>query len=1020
MLTMTAEARALLRCSAAAAAIGLGLMSAPALAQGQATAEAEPAATADTIIITGTRIARPNIEQSSPVSVVGESEFNFQQPISVERVLRDLPGVAAGINPAVNNGTNGTASLNLRGLGSGRNVVLLNSRRVVPSTLGGAPDLNVIPVAMIERAEVFTGGASTIYGADAIAGVVNFITRQDFAGVDLSTSYGISGRGDGQSLRTDLTIGANFDNGRGNAVFSIGYTKQDPVLQGDRQIGLESRASTCNPAQTNPAAPNFCGAPRGNPQGSGAATPATIFAPFTAAVVPGSPTFAVGQTNNYNFNPLNVFVTPLDRVNLFAQARYEISPAVTVYSEGFYVRSRVTQQIAPSATFFNAFRLPLNNQFLTPQQSQQLCQAGVNLRQPEQGPGSPIRPTAEQCNSLIPGGSIQLTFTDAQGNQITRPFSSPEIDAIVARRFTEFGPRRTEFTSNVWQIVGGLRGPLTSTLDWDASFTYGEADRVNTGSGQGLFERFQQSVRGCPAGSAAGCVPINLFGGEGSIPLSVFQFLDVATNTFTRTDILTLQGTISGDLGIASPLAEEPIGVAVGVEYRRYGGAQRGDLPSSTPGAVLGAGGAFLSFSGQYDTKEAFLEIAVPLIEDRPFFHRLTFEGGVRYSDYSTSGGNWTWKAGGSWLPVPEVKIRGIYSKAVRAPNISELFAPINTVLSNRAVDPCQGTVAEIQARGPNFQALCVEQLNRVGAGGLLGLVPAPFAGQINVTGGGNPQLDPETAETFTIGAVIQPPVLRNFAFTVDYFKIDLKDFITQPSQSDVIDGCFGQADPNFTFCQLIFRNPLTGGLSGDPSTTRGPVTQLNNLGRLKTEGVDFGLAFNHDFGDLRWSFNANVTYTKSLQVQTIPTAFSRECAGHYSISCDPPLPEWTSNVRNTFSIGAFDASLRWRYLHPVTVEPRTTCLAGQFQPGDKGNCGPANPFDVYKRIGAYHYFDLALAAQVDERLRLILTIDNLFDRKPPDVGNTIGSTAFNSGNTYPSVYDAVGRSFRMGAQLRF
>jgi len=305
VIDMTAEARALLRCSAAVAAVSLGLLAAPASAQGTQTAGAD-AATQDQIIVTGTRIARPNIEQSSPVSVVGEQELTFQQPVSIERILRDLPGVAAGINPAVNNGTNGTASLNLRRLGTNRNVVLLNSRRVVPSTLGGVPDLNIIPVALVERAEVMTGGASTIYGADAIAGVVNFLTRRDFAGIDVSGSYGLATRGDGKSLRTDLTIGANFDDGRGNAVFSIGYTNQDPVLQGSRPLGQESRASTCDPRVTNPASPRFCGAPRGNPQGSGAATPATIFAPFTAAVRPGEPEFAIGQTNNYNLSLIHI------------------------------------------------------------------------------------------------------------------------------------------------------------------------------------------------------------------------------------------------------------------------------------------------------------------------------------------------------------------------------------------------------------------------------------------------------------------------------------------------------------------------------------------------------------------------------------------------------------------------------------------------------------------------------------------------------------------------------------------
>jgi iron complex outermembrane recepter protein len=968
-----------------------GAFAAPALAQGTGAAqpvEAQPdiieSPATGAIIVTGSRIARPNIEQSSPVSVIDAQEISLSQPVSAEEFLRDLPGTTPAIGPAVNNGSNGTATVNLRGLGTNRNLVLLNERRVVPATLGGVADLNIIPVALIERVDVFTGGASTVYGADAVAGVVNFITRRNFAGIDISANYGLAERGDGASYRVDLTTGANFDDGRGNAVFSMGYTKTDPVLQGSRAVGTESRSSVT-----------------GLPQGSGAAAPATIFAPFTAAVVPGSPTFAIGQTNNFNFNPINVFQTPLERYNIFGQARYEISPAFEVYTEGFFVRSTVTQQIAPSATFFNAFRLPLNNQFLTPQQRQQLCQAGI--RQPA--------PTATNPNATRPSTEAECVPLIAAGT---------EIDAIVARRFVEAGPRRTRFTTNVFQVTAGARGPLTSTLNWDISGSYGDSQRVSTSFGQGLFERAQQSIRGCPPGSAAGCVPVNLFGAPGSIPQSFFNFIDVATNTFVNTELGTAQALISGDIGWASPLAVEPIGIAVGVEYRRYAGDQRGDLPSSTPGAVLGAGGAFTAIAGEFDSREAFVELVVPLIEDRPFIHNLTLEAGARYADNSISGGNWTYKVGGNFMPIRDIKFRGTYARAVRAPNIGELFAPINTVLNNRAVDPCQGTEAQIAARGPNHLALCREQLNRVGAGGRLGTVPAPFAGQINVTVGGNPNLQPEIADTITAGVVLQPSFLPGAALTLDYFNIKLRDAVSSPSQADVIDGCFGQSDPNFGFCQLIFRNPLTGGLSGDPGTTRGPILQASNLGRIETDGFDLGASYRRDLGfaRLNWSFNG--THTRKFLFQAIPTTFARQCAGFYSVSCDPPQPRWAWNMRTTLSFAQTDVSLLWRHLNSVSVEPRTTCAAGSFQPGQVGNCGPANILDRYQRIPSYDYFDLAIQHAVSDNMRMTLTVSNLLDKDPPDVGNTVGSTAFNSGNTYPTVYDAIGRRYTVGVNLRF
>jgi iron complex outermembrane recepter protein len=983
----------------------------PALAQGTGAAqpvEAQPdiieTPATGAIVVTGSRIARPNIEQSSPVSVIDAQEISLSQPVSAEEFLRDLPGTTPAIGPNVNNGTNGTAQVNLRALGPNRNLVLLNERRVVPATLGGVADLNVIPVALIERVDVFTGGASTVYGADAVAGVVNFITRRNFAGIDISANYGLTERGDGASYRVDLTTGANFDDGRGNAVFSVGYTNTKPVLQGSRAVGTVSRSSTCTTAQVNAGVCDTLEV--GNPQGSGAAVPATIFAPFTAAVVPGSPTFAIGQTNNYNFNPINVFQTPLDRWNIFGQARYEISPAVEVYTEGFFVRSQVTQQIAPSATFFNAFKLPLNNQFLTPQQRQQLCQAGIQQPAPTAtNPNATRNSTEAECVPLIAAGT--------------------EIDAIVARRFVEAGPRITQYTNHVFQVTAGARGPITSTLNYDLSGSYGRTNRHNTSFGQGLFERFQQAIRGCPAGSASGCVPINIFGPEGSLTPAMFNFLDVATNQFVNTDLATAQATISGDLGWASPLAVEPIGVAVGLEYRRYGGGQRGDLPASTAGAVLGAGGAFTTIQGEYDSREAFAELVIPLVEDRPFLHSLTVEAGARYSDYSTSGGNWTYKAGANFMPIRDIKFRGVYSRAVRAPNIAELFAPVNTVLSNRSVDPCQGTQAEITARGPNHLALCQEQLGRVGAGGRLGTVPAPFAGQINVTGGGNPLLDPEIATTITAGVVLQPRFLPGAALTFDYWNIKIRDAVSAPSQADVIDGCFGQADPNFVFCQLIFRNPLTGGLSGDPSTTRGPILQASNLGRFETDGFDLGASYRRDLGfaRLNWSFNG--THTRKFLFQAIPTTFARECAGYYSISCENaatsgPQPRWSWNMRTTLSFADTDISLLWRHISALRAEPQTTCAANSFQPGQVGNCGPSNVVGAYRRIPAYNWFDLAIQHAISDNMRMTLTVANLLDKDPPDVGNTIGSTTFNSGNTYPSVYDALGRRYTVGVNLRF
>lgn len=969
MTNLNWHSRAILKGSAATVALTVAMLSGAAQAQTAAAAPAE-----ETIIVTGSRIARPNLEQSSPVTVIDAAELAFRQPINAEEFLREVPGVVPNIGAAVNNGANGSAQLDLRGLGVNRNLILIDGRRVVPSTNAGVVDLNLVPVALIERTDVFTGGASSVYGADAVAGVVNFVTKRDFSGVDSTTSFGLSSRGDGQIFRTDLTIGANFDDGRGNVVVSMGYSDTQPVLQGDRGFASVARSSVT-----------------GAPQGSLTATPASIQSPFIGRVNATGTAFDIGTLSDYNFQPLNVFQTPLERYSLFTKANYQVTDRIEVYAQGMYVRSVIDQQIAPSGSF-SQINLPLNNPFLTATMRNQLCAAFD---------------TAPTVDGLQPIGQADCDAAGAAASPTAPGYR--EIPATVNRRFTEGGPRRTNFSTNTFQFTAGARGPLTENLEWDAYWSYGESDRTNTSSNQGTQSRLQQALRAnnrttCTV-TTGGCVPINLFGIDGSITPEMLGFV-TATNTFAfnKQQFTTVVGSVSGDLGFSSPWANEAVGVAAGIEYRKYKGKSGGDGISAIPNEVLGAGAAALPVTGSYDTKEVFGEIIVPIVEDVPFIQSLTFEGGVRYSDYSTSGGNWAYKAGGSWVPVEGFKVRGNYARAVRAPNIGELYQPNVTQLSNRATDPCQSSLITAAAR-----PLCLAQLAAVGASaGLINSIPAPSAGQINVTTGGNPDLDPEVADTYTIGAVFTPTFAPGFAATVDYYTIKVTNAITTPTQADVIDACFAQTDPNFGQCQLISRNPLTGSLSGPNNTTFGPFLGLSNLGTIRGSGIDFGLNYRVDAGFANLSFALNGAYTISSQFQATPTGINRECVGYYSVSCASPFPEWSWTFRTTasFQTGT-DVTLRWRYIDSLQVEP----LA---------NPNPNSVFDDYESISAFSYFDLGVSQQIGEHFRLTLTIDNLFDKTAPVVGNTIGATAFNSGNTYPSTYDAIGRRYRLGLNLRF
>lgn len=983
----------------ASLAIALAATAVPAFAQQTDDQAAAPEETGNVIVVTGTgtRISDSNLVLSNPVLGVDAEEIAAQAPMSIETVLRRLPGAAPGVGQQVNNGNGGVATLNLRGLGANRNLVLMNNRRIVPSTLGSVVDLNAIPIAMIEGFEVLTGGAVTTYGADAIAGVVNFTTRRNFEGVDLQMINGITERGDGRQFRVSGAFGANVADGRGNVTIGLDYTKTEPVRQGDRNFSFFGRGSTCPGAVTDA---NCATSTAGPIQGSATAVPAAILSPvpttgpFAGGAQAGGAAFAPGLSD-YNFNPPNLFQTPLERFSMMAQANYEVAPAIEVYAEGLYTRSKVRTELAPSGTFFSSqVQIPFNNPFLTTGMRDQLCN-WANL-------------SAAACSTAIANG------TNVPG-------------LLVGRRFVESGPRVTEFTTDLFQFTGGVRGKITNTVNFDVFGQYGESNRVNTNvSGNALLARVNQALRVNPTNPAAcadptgGCVPLNLFGPEGSITPEMLAFIGTPTSTFSTTTFETAQAIISGDFGVTSPIAETPIAFALGAEYRRYSGLTFGDLPTSTAGAVLGAGGAVQRTEGSFFSTEFYGELIVPLVENRPFAHLLQVDGGFRYSDFNTTGGNWTFKGGVQWAPVEDIKFRAAWTRATRTPNIGELFSPVNTTLTNLTTDPCQGALGTANA---TVSALCAAQLAAVGAApGRLGSIPGPIAGQINQTGGGNVNLQPETATTWSAGVVFTPTFARGLFISADWYRITVDEAITSPGVGDVVSGCFGQSNPNFVNCQLIRRDRPTGGLSGDPGSVQGLLLFPSNLGTIQREGIDINASYATQLGDVGLDFALNANHSMRNRFQSGPASFNRECQGFFSVDCDGVMiPDWSANLRSTVSYKGFDASLLWRYISGFDVEPRT--VPNTLQPGVVGSFGATNPNRVvgaYRSIDSYNWFDLNLGFNVTQEIRVSALIENLFDRNPPEVGSTIGSTAFNTGNTFPTVYDALGRRFSVTIGLNF
>jgi outer membrane receptor protein involved in Fe transport len=637
----------------------------------------------------------------------------------------------------------------------------------------------------------------------------------------------------------------------------------------------------------------------------------------------------------------------------------------------------------------------------------------------------------------------------------------------------------------------GLRIGITDTIGLDIAGAYGESENRQEQQGYTSISRlrtalYTTSATSCNLGppptvpnpntpplppragggaGTTGCVPVNLFGPIGSITPAMLPYITTLAGTAQKASLAQARALLSGDFGSSAPWAEDPIGFALGAEYRNYQAEQEADSLSQTAGELGGAGGATLPFQGGYDVKEVYGEIIAPIVQNRPFFESLTLEAGIRYSDYSIDApgspgySTTTWKGAATWEPFDGLKFRGNYQRAVRAPNIGELFAPVNTGLTTLATDPCRAAnPTRSPVTDPVMRALCLSQ----GANATtINNIINPTAAQANGTTAGSLALKPEKADSFTVGIVFQPDFIPGLSLTVDYYKIHIHDAITQPGSGDLINGCFGGANGQGVtaasvsnpICQLFRRNPVTGGLDGDAATTQGLIFPTSNSGRILTDGVDFGANYRRDLGfaKLNLSFQGNWTNRSEFEAivpgsvlppgvpgagGALPPSGTRECIGYYGANCGSPgsagpssapgsiQPEWSWNARSTLSFGDIDVSLLWRHISGVEAEPADPanpkagsipCFSGTIKTG-----ALAGETHNFCKIPSYNWFDLAIRFGVSENFDLTFTAMNLLDKKPPVVGSTIGTTSCNSGNTYPSTYDALGRRFAIGGRLKF
>ncbi|WP_421851290.1 TonB-dependent receptor domain-containing protein [Novosphingobium sp.] len=1007
---MKTNNNAALKAGAAPFALALALASAPAFAQqaapqaDAATETSEPTA----IVVTGSLIRNPNLVQANPVNVTTSEEIQLKQSNTAEEVLRDVPGIVPNLGSAVNNGSTGASYVDLRGLGSNRNVVLLDGQRIVPFGLSGVVDLNSIPLALVDRVDALTGAAVTTYGADAITGVVNFVTKKHFTGMDLTVSDQITQRGDGNYFRGDLTVGSDFADDRGNAVLSLGYQDANPVYQGDRDFSRTAIDSFS-----------------GTAGGSGTPTPARISLQdqgTSNSIDPATGKIVKGYIP-YNFNPFNLLQTGYKRYNIFAQANYQVSDAIEVYTRALFTKTKILSVLAPGGSFSTNVDIPLSNPFLPDAARLQLC-AGNRaanfhgaIAATETTPALAASPlTLDECNAA------------ANANSPSDP-NYRTINTTIRRRTPEAGTRDYRFSTTTFDVMFGFRGKITDHLDWDLHGSYGENENSQVISGYLRTSRLKEALlatkTGCVSGNAA-CVPFNLFGPTGSITPEMVAFLTAPSTTSIKTSLAQVHGQVSGDLGFSSPAASTPISIGVGGEFRSYTASQDADVLSTIPGEFSGTSGSTPIYHGAYKSYEGFAELIAPLVEDKPGFKSLTVEGGVRYSSYSVQGrvtkpNTTTYKAGLSWEPTDGIKFRANYARAVRAPNILELFLPSTTQLTNLSVDPCAGAAPLTNA---TLKAVCIAQ----GApANVIGQISQPSGGQANYYGGGNINLNPEKANTWTGGVVLQPSQVPGLNLSVDYYSIKVNNVIGTPLPGDALSACFNNPDPASAACLAIRRDPKTGGLDGDASTTPGLPLNYSNLGRLDTAGIDLTINYRHTFGAVKWTLGITGNHTLHSRYQATPTSVNRECVGYYSINCSftgSLQPKWQWSVRNTFSVGGLDASLLWRHLSGFKQEPQSI-LEGSATEAFHGTLG--NDFGSlsgqtvdFRRTPSYNIFDLTTRFKVNDNYAFTFAVQNLFDKGAPLTGYNIGSTTFNSGNTYPSTYDTLGRRFAVSFNVKY
>ncbi|MES3025131.1 MAG: TonB-dependent receptor [Pseudomonadota bacterium] len=948
----------------------------------EAAAPAQPIAQ---VLVTGSRIASPNAESPSPLQVFTAADIAASGATNLQELLLKNPVLGtptiSRTNSAFSTASAGVATVDLRNLGVSRTLVLLNGRRFVSGIPGEtAVDLNTIPTDFIERVELLTGGASAVYGSDAVAGVVNIITKKNFNGLTVDAQLGQSEEGDDTKKKLSLTFGSSSADGASNVMGHFGYSRQGAVNSRDRARSALDQISQLAISAAPQASEAFTAV---SPYFSSFAPQGRFFHDtgdytYDAAgnPIPWSTNGnATTPASGFNRSAYRTIAVPTERYLFAATGSLALGANHNAFFEGNYASTRVSTSIEPFA-----------------------------LGAEDVYPGSGGQVPAE----FLVGGALRRNpvVPDYLYSRISDTDGDGARDYYFTRRLAEVGSRGSTADRDTFRLATGLKGEMFG-WNYELYTAYGSTKEAQVSQGQVNVLNFRNALEAvtdledvngngntaeavCRDANARlqGCVPINVFG-LGTISPAALQYVVAPGSLATRTTQRLYGGSVSGE---PWTLPAGPLGVAAGFEWRKEFSSA---IPDALTQAGLNAGNATPPVQGGYTVREAYVEARAPLFKDRPWLHQLNLLGAVRVGDYSTVGNTVSWNIGFEWSPIPDVRVRATRALSTRAPNINELFLPPSQDFPS-VIDPCVGVgpatagpTAEACRAAPGVSA-------NIAANGTFTLNQADIQG-VSGYNSGNPTLGEEEGRSTTIGLVFTPrsiPMLNRFVFTADYFKVDIANAIVPTDRDFALRGCYGGGSP--AFCSLITRRPAAVGANSAGSLER-VDTRVSNSGNKGTEGVDLTVAWADQVGPGRLSTRLAWTHLRSLFETPEPGGPQDEDRGEVGSAMN------RAALNLGYRMGPWNLYTTHTYIGESSLDDSFLTSLG-LAPGAV-------------RVGKKIYHDAQLSYNLRKNVELYLGIDNLLDTDPPPIITGLPSNVTGA-ETDAGTYDAIGRRFYFGVRV--